>query len=209
MQYVWLSAIMRAAHGGVHAAGVDETALRRSSILPCAQLCSPRSQATKPACRRLRNSEDCRLWVGSIHGPTAASLHPRGRNDPLCLLITNHALLQVVTLWYRAPEVLLGLSHYGLSVDVPPAPVAAQYSERVVCCSSGRQAVYLQKWPIHGMHQSFLVILKSMKSSGCLGVLSPSAVDKRNLTSAVVAFFVELNESRTHACIRSETVGWS
>ena len=49
------------------------------------------------------------------------------------------------------------------------------------------------------MHQSFLVILKSMKSSGFLGVLSPSAVDKRNLTSAVVAFFVELNESRTHA----------
>ena len=43
------------------------------------------------------------------------------------------------------------------------------------------------------------MILKSMKSSGCLGVLSPSAVDERNLTSAVVAFFVELNESRTHA----------
>ena len=143
MQYVWLSAIMRAAHGGVHAAGVDETALRRSSILPCAQLCSPRSQATKPACRRLRNSEDCRLWVGSIHGPTAASLHPRGRNDPLCLLITNHALLQVVTLWYRAPEVLLGLSHYGLSVDVPPALVVAQYSEHVWCAAALGGRLYI------------------------------------------------------------------
>lgn len=29
-----------------------------------------------------------------------------------------HLILQVVTLWYRAPEVLLGTKHYALPVDI-------------------------------------------------------------------------------------------
>ncbi len=38
-----------------------------------------------------------------------------------CLLCLNHwpiVLLQIVTLWYRAPEVLLGATHYATPVDM-------------------------------------------------------------------------------------------
>ncbi|KAL5701597.1 [pyruvate dehydrogenase (acetyl-transferring)] kinase [Ranunculus cassubicifolius] len=34
------------------------------------------------------------------------------------LLIDNSGIFRVVTLWYRPPELLLGATHYGISVDL-------------------------------------------------------------------------------------------
>ena len=37
---------------------------------------------------------------------------------PLSVLLRPLLLLQVITLWYRAPEILLGVKHYSTPVDL-------------------------------------------------------------------------------------------
>lgn len=37
---------------------------------------------------------------------------------PIKTMLSDLSSLQIVTLWYRAPEVLLGTSHYSTGVDM-------------------------------------------------------------------------------------------
>ena len=50
-------------------------------------------------------------------------------------MMCAHACEQIVTLWYRAPEVLLGTTHYSPAVDMwSVACIFAELVRKVLTC---------------------------------------------------------------------------
>lgn len=73
------------------------------------------------------NYQGCRFWSRTCFWNSCQSLHPWGMYSQLSWVYVCYSLyhvflmlfsLQVVTLWYRAPEILLGSTRYSCPIDV-------------------------------------------------------------------------------------------
>lgn len=63
---------------------------------------------------------------------------------------TSPRCQQIVTLWYRAPEVLLGATHYATPVDMWSVGCIFAELVRKVGWLAGAHTVCLREAPVHG-----------------------------------------------------------
>ena len=93
-------------------------------VLPLPQGPPSGPQATEPPHQRPWSHQTSGLWSCQSLWRPSQNIHPRGKapyGSPLgdCTsFLTTPLLNQVVTLWYRSPELLLGSQYYSTSVDV-------------------------------------------------------------------------------------------
>lgn len=92
------------------------------SVLPQTPSASQRSETSKFAGRREQACyQNCRLWLRTSLWSSSQGIHPRGIQSTFIVFNTIKLIFvntQVVTLWYRAPEILLGSSRYSCPVDI-------------------------------------------------------------------------------------------
>lgn len=110
-------------------------AAARPGLLPLSQGSSSRPETPESPHQRSGGDQASGLWSGASFWCTCPNVHSRGNTSKqhLCVsrqlqntlndnygfvLLTTVNVSQVVTLWYRAPEILLGCKYYSTAVDI-------------------------------------------------------------------------------------------